>query len=240
MCEYVSFRVDKRGTIYMGDMYSHDGIEAGFDLKPEQTMEGEWTGEEHDSLSVRVPPGESDAPYMSAIMARWPNRTAFLADQVEGRNGAVSVDIQQLLKINTEVAAFVARISQVRWFDAQEPEPWMIVEDYPSVAAARSAGRSAAGVAGWAAAGSAARDAARAAGRDAAWPAAWSAAGAAAWAAGRSAALDAGWAVYANVVADLDVDTTWLTRWWRAWELGYCPIREDGDKLVVGRIGGRG
>ena len=76
------------------------------------------------------------------------------------------------------------------------------------------------------------RDAARAAARAAAWDAAWAAAGdaagaAAGAAAGRSRSL---------IVSDLNVDTAWLGRWWQAWELGYYPIREQGDKLVVGRI----
>lgn len=50
--------------------------------------------------------------------------------------------------------------------------------------------------------------------------------------AGMAAALHAS----ALLVADLGVDSTWLTRWWRAWELGYSPIEEEGDRLIVARI----
>ncbi|MCJ7663047.1 MAG: hypothetical protein MUO24_02265 [Desulfobacterales bacterium] len=130
--------------------------------------------------------------------------------------------------------------------------------------AARAAAWTAAGEAAWEAAGAAAwtaaraaargaawdaaRDAARAAARGAAWDAARDAARAAergaAWDAARDAAWDAAWDaagaaagdVYAILIHDLGVDTTWLTRWWRAWELGYYPIKEDGDKLIVGKI----
>jgi len=56
--------------------------------------------------------------------------------------------------------------------------------------------------------------------------------------AARDAAWDAAEAAYALIVSDLPVDTTWLHRWWRAWEMGYYPIREDGDTLVVADVSG--
>ena len=76
----------------------------------------------------------------------------------------------------------------------------------------------------------------RAAARGAAWNAAWNAARAAAEAAAEAAAWAAAGAAYALLVSDLNVDTTWLHRWWRAWEMGYYPIREDGDTLVVADV----
>ena len=109
------------------------------------------------------------------------------------------------------VNKLVADIAKVKWF---KPDPkttapsYMKIERFDSLAAARAAARDAAR----AAAGDAARDAARA------------------------AAGDAAWAARACIVSDLPVDTTWLWRWWRAWEMGYYPIREDGDILVVGLI----
>jgi len=51
--------------------------------------------------------------------------------------------------------------------------------------------------------------------------------------AARNAAYYAG-AYAASTHVSNAVDITPLYRWWRAWELGFVPIREDGDTLVVG------
>lgn len=42
--------------------------------------------------------------------------------------------------------------------------------------------------------------------------------------------------IYTLLGYDYKFDLTWHYRWWRAWELGYYPIRQEGDKLVVGKI----
>ena len=137
---------------------------------------------------------------------------------------------------------------------------WMRVEWYDSISAVRDAvGDAVWGVAwdavrnavwgvAWGVAWDAARDAVREAARNAAWDAARDAARNAArdaarnavWEAARDAirdaARDAAGYAQALLVGDLDVDTTWLHRWWEAWAMGFYPIREDGDRLVVGRI----
>ena len=44
------------------------------------------------------------------------------------------------------------------------------------------------------------------------------------------------WYACGLLVEDKGVDITWLRRWWEAWRLGYYPIREDGDVLVVAEV----
>jgi len=165
------------------------------------------------------------------------------------------------LELPGPVREFIDRIPNVPFFRPQQPEEWMRIEcfsDWLSIvqAACRppyNAVYYAAYYGPREATIHAARDADRTADWDAAWDAAWDAtlpaAFDAAWDAvlrpafdaARNAARDAAWgasacaADYAAglVVADL-VDVTWLYRWWRAWELGYFPVWQDGDSLVVG------
>ena len=130
-------------------------------------------------------------------------------------------------------------IPVVRWLEPEltktgkpRQRRWMRVERHDSLEAARGAA--------WDAAWDAARDAVWAAARDAAWDAARTAArDAAGDAAGGvvwNAAEDAAGEAQALLLGDLDVDTTWLHRWWEAWAMGFYPIRDDGDRLVVGWI----
>ena len=147
-------------------------------------------------------------------------------------------------KLPTPVREFVDRIAGTPFLRPQEPEEWMEVEHFDSWRAAWRAARDAANVAAWRAGGNVAwRKASNAAyrtGRSTAYHAAWVAArdaarepaSRAACDVTRYATRDAADYAAALVVADL-VDITWPHRWWRAWELGYIPIREDGDKLVV-------
>jgi len=166
----------------------------------------------------------------------------------------------QLVAVNRFITE---TIPAVRWFEPEltktgEPvhQPWMRVERYGSTeavrdaigaaartavrTAARTAVRTAAGDAVWDAAWAAAEDAAWDAARAAASDAAWATARAAAWAAARAAARDAAGAaadeVQVLLLSDLDIDTTWFHRWWEAWAMGFYPIQEDGDRLVVGWI----
>ena len=162
----------------------------------------------------------------------------------------------QLVAVNRFITE---TIPAVRWFEPELTEigkprqrPWMRVERYDSINTARDAtwaaavdaawdaARNAAGYAAWGAARGAARDAARDAARNATWDAAWGAARDAAGDAAWDAAGDAVWgaARYAQalLLGDLDIDTTWLHRWWEAWAMGFYPIREEGDRLVVGWV----
>jgi len=150
----------------------------------------------------------------------------------------------QLVAVNRFITE---TISAVRWFEPELIKPgkprqrcWMRVERYDSIEAA--------GAAVWAAARIATRDAARDAAWDAAWDAVWEAAGdaagAAVWAAARTAARDAArdaaWdaadEAQALLLGDLGIDTTRLHRWWEAWAMGFYPVREEGDRLVVGWV----
>ena len=155
------------------------------------------------------------------------------------------------------VREFIDRIPSARFFRPQKPEEWMRIECFSDwlgvVQAAYRAPYNTAHYGPRNAVYRAARDAARDADWDAAYEAAWDAAYRTAWNAASSAArcdtCDIASEVIHNaacgaassaadyaaalVVADL-IDSTPLYRWWRAWELGYIPIREDGDSLVVG------
>jgi hypothetical protein len=170
-------------------------------------------------------------------------------DDIKGRykRQRITEDITSAFPAIIELNSFVRSVPKVSWFKPKDDTcpDWMRPQPYPTVAAARDAAWDAARDAAWDAARAAARDAAWDAARDAAWDAAgaaaWAAAWDAAWDAARAAARDAAWAAAGMarriLVSDLDVDTEWLWRWWRAWELGYYPIQEDGDTLVVGKIG---
>jgi len=146
----------------------------------------------------------------------------------------------QLVAVNRFITE---TIPAVRWFEPELTKPgkplqrrWMRVERYASIDAARTAAVAIAWDAAWDAARNAAWGAARDAARNAAWDAAWGAARDIAWAAARDAVWDAGGKVQALLLSDLDIDTTWLHRWWEAWVMGFYPIREEGDRLVVGWI----
>lgn len=44
--------------------------------------------------------------------------------------------------------------------------------------------------------------------------------------------------VMACAIDNPSIDSTWIRRWWRAYELGYFPITEDGDVLLVADVSG--
>jgi hypothetical protein len=147
-------------------------------------------------------------------------------------------EITDEFSVIVRVNEFIASLASVPWLRPDRsatPPAYMRVERM-TLAAARDAAVEAAWSAAWSAARAAAWDAAV----EAAWSAAraaWSAARAAveaAWDAARAAAGEA----YALLVSDLPAATTWLHRWWGAWQLGYYPIREDGETLVVADVSG--
>ena len=158
------------------------------------------------------------------------------------------------------VRRFIKSISTARFFQPQPPEPWMqvvYVKDWRSVLdKGQFLSVACPHKARWEAACDASEEAARDTGRQEAYDEACRAAYNAAYHAvsyaterpirrgvacpgwddiihaRRAAAYDAASYAAALVVADR-VDPTPLHRWWAAWALGYVPIREDGDMLVV-------
>jgi len=146
----------------------------------------------------------------------------------------------QLVAVNRFITE---TIPAVRWLEPELTKPgkprqrhWMRVERYDSIGAAREPAWDPAWDPAWAAAWDTARNAAWAAARNATRDAAGDAIREAAGYAARDAARDAEGKAQALLAGDLDIDTTWLHRWWEAWAMGFYPIREDGDKLVVGWI----
>ena len=86
MCEYASFCVDKNLNIYAG-MYldSHEGIEAGWDLKPGEYHEAEWTGEEPETLVIRAEDTATRVDLEWRLLAKFPARKKLLRKIMEGR-----------------------------------------------------------------------------------------------------------------------------------------------------------
>ena len=82
MCEFVSFVVHKNGNLYFGTLNSHSGIEAGWDLKPGDYREAEWTSDLPCSLIVR---GDDDNWYKSAVLAKYHNRQELLDTCIVGK-----------------------------------------------------------------------------------------------------------------------------------------------------------
>jgi hypothetical protein len=79
MCEFLSvcISIDTR-RIYVGNLRSHSYTVEFHGLAPETYREIEWTGEDEKSLEVRVPPGDSPARYVAAILSKYPTRNDLL------------------------------------------------------------------------------------------------------------------------------------------------------------------
>ena len=82
MCHYVSFCVPRIKEdesyylkIFVGNFYSHSGIEEGWNLKAGEYREAEWTkNDSGESLVVRVENNEKESSYKAAILAEFPTR----------------------------------------------------------------------------------------------------------------------------------------------------------------------
>jgi len=97
MCEFLSFKISDAGDIYVGSLNSHSGIDAAYDLQPDQAREAEWIKDDSGkSLTVRVPPGseKSENYYRALILGRWPNRQALLAWIKTGKRKEYGVIVQ--------------------------------------------------------------------------------------------------------------------------------------------------
>jgi len=86
MCRYVSVVITEKGEIRAGvSLDSHEGIAAGWKLKPGSYREVEWTRDSSDYLTVRVEDGEKPAYYKRLILRQFKTRRAMLAAITEGR-----------------------------------------------------------------------------------------------------------------------------------------------------------
>ena len=89
MCHYLSFKIDHQMRIYVGNLSSHEGIDNGWSLRPDQAREAEWTKDDNgETLTVRVPTMDrlSEEWWIKQILRRWPNRQKLLASITEGRS----------------------------------------------------------------------------------------------------------------------------------------------------------
>lgn len=86
MCHYLSGVITKdMERILFGELDSHAGIEAGWDLKPGEYREFEWVSDHEADLTVRVEEGEDENAYRAAILTRYPTRADLVASITEGR-----------------------------------------------------------------------------------------------------------------------------------------------------------
>ena len=94
MCNFASFCVGKLTSlsaplkIYVGDYWSHGGIDGGHELNPGDTREAEWIEDAPEFLSVRVEDGEDESFYRAAVLAKYPTRSALFADNRSGKVGS--------------------------------------------------------------------------------------------------------------------------------------------------------
>ena len=89
MCHYLSGAIDADPAnvraVYVGDLHSHEGIEAGWNLVPGQYREFEWTADDDGkTLTVRVEHGEDSSAYRAAILSMWPTRAVMLTSITHG------------------------------------------------------------------------------------------------------------------------------------------------------------
>ncbi len=83
MCQFISFVITKDERLLVGDLFAHAGIEAGWDLKPGEYWEAEWTKDDAGgSLTVR---GELRIWWKVVILNKYPTRELFLKSITEGR-----------------------------------------------------------------------------------------------------------------------------------------------------------
>ncbi len=84
MCHFASGVVTRDGRILVGDLQSHEGIEAGWGLTPGEYREWELQDEGMGHLELRLEQGDDRAEWLSAFAA-YSNRTELLASITEGR-----------------------------------------------------------------------------------------------------------------------------------------------------------
>jgi len=76
MCHFVSFLVHRKtGELYFGNLYCHTGIEAGWNLKPDECREAVWTQDSPEYLAIR---GDKDNWCKSAILSKFSTRKELL------------------------------------------------------------------------------------------------------------------------------------------------------------------
>ncbi len=83
MCQWISFYINDRGTIKLGNLRSHSRIVEleKIDEKDPKWHEAEWTTEDHSGLTVRDLVNGQDTnnkELVAVIAARFKNRTEFL------------------------------------------------------------------------------------------------------------------------------------------------------------------
>ena len=100
MCEFLSFLVNASVlvgeplTVYLGNPNSHGGLEAGWNLRPEDYFQAEWMGDKLKSLDVRTHActrhfgnttfKQRSSLVRAAIVAEFPTRTHLLMRMREG------------------------------------------------------------------------------------------------------------------------------------------------------------
>jgi hypothetical protein len=87
MCDYISFVVTTSGPLQIyaaPGLSSHGNARAGWNLT-DPGAEAEWTGEAHDSLTVRFEDKAIAKSIRQLLVDKYPNRTALLSTITETR-----------------------------------------------------------------------------------------------------------------------------------------------------------
>ena len=125
MCEYVSFVVDTESfAAYLAPgLNSHGNARAGWGMVG--GAEAEWTGEGHESLTVRYEDKALAGAIRQYYMDKYPNRTAFLATVTETRgpegtrawyrNGEREFREDEVGPKYAELNAFLAKLKVTPW-----------------------------------------------------------------------------------------------------------------------------
>ena len=87
MCDYVSFICSTDGPLHIyadPKLSSHGDARLGWGITG--GAEAEWTGENHDSLTVRYEDGLASKTIRQMLVEKFPNRTALIASITEARD----------------------------------------------------------------------------------------------------------------------------------------------------------
>ena len=85
MCDFLSGGIGivkgvNEGMLYFKNLQSHSGIEGYNNIKPNTYREFEWTGEDEDTLSIRVMYDEDEVYFKALILGIYPTRSEMIKD----------------------------------------------------------------------------------------------------------------------------------------------------------------
>ena len=116
MCEFFSAVICKDGRILCSDGKSHEGIEVGWNLKPGEYREFEWTSENPNTLYARMEENEEKGFWLSLILSQFKTRSELLAQITEGRGDGVIYHLQNGLRHRDDGPAIEWTNGDKQWY----------------------------------------------------------------------------------------------------------------------------